>query len=310
MPRLRTRLAFTLIELLVVIAIIAILIGLLLPAVQKIREAANRMKCSNNLKQLGLGIHNYHDTNGYLPYSVSPWPEGTPPTGAVLNGRGWITETLPFLEQDNLFNKLEVTKNQAFFSGSADSLSGTNMQPWVTTVLSLLRCPSDGLSPKATATFNYQWSPIASAITNYKGVIGDNRMGGAGTGAPGDCHNTPNCPGVFYRNSYQTKQPFAVVSDGLSNTFFVGEDVPFHNHHSALYYANGDYASCHQPLNYFPNPPQPDNWPIVMSFRSLHPSGANFLMGDGGVRFVKQSMDFTTYRALCTKAGGEVAPLN
>ena len=309
MPQPRTRLAFTLIELLVVIAIIAILIGLLQPAVQKIREAANRMKCSNNLKQLGLGIHNYHDTNGYMPYSISPWPEGSPPMGTILNGRGWITETLPFLEQDNLFAKLEITKTQAFFSYGADSLAGTNMQQFVTKALPLLRCPSDGLSPKVTATFNYQWNPIASAITNYKGVIGDNRMGGAGTGQS-DCHNTPNCPGVFYRNSYQTKQALSVVADGLSNTFFVGEDVPYHNYHSALYYSNGDYASCHEPLNFFPNPPDPANWPIVMSFRSLHPGGANFLMGDGAVRYVRQTMDFTTYRANCTKAGGEVAPLN
>jgi prepilin-type N-terminal cleavage/methylation domain-containing protein/prepilin-type processing-associated H-X9-DG protein len=306
----RSRSAFTLIELLVVIAIIAILIGLLLPAVQKIREAANRIKCSNNLKQLGLAIHNYHDANGYIPYSTSPWYEGTPAPGTVLNGRGWITESLPYLEQDNLAAKLEITRTQDFFTYGPDSLAGTNTQPWATTVLRLLRCPTDGLSPQQTATFNYQWNPRPSAITNYKGVIGDNRMGGAGTGQPNDCHFTPNCPGMFYRNSYQTRQNFAVVTDGLSNTFFVGEDVPYHNHHSALYYANGDYASCHQPLNFFPKPPDPDNWPIVMSFRSLHPGGANFLMGDGGVRFVRQGIDFTTYRALCTKAGGEVASPN
>ena len=307
MPRPPSRPAFTLIELLVVIAIIAILIGLLLPAVQKIREAANRMKCSNNLKQIGLAIHNYHDTNGYLPISTSPWAEGG---AAPRNGRGWITESLPYLEQDNLAAKLDITRSQDFFSYGPDSLAGSNMQPYTTTVLNLLRCPSDGLSPRTTSPDNYQWSPRPSAITNYKGVIGDNRMGGAGTGPPGDCHYTPNCPGVFYRNTYQVKIPLAAVIDGLSNTFFVGEDVPFHNHHSALYYANGDYASCHQPLNFFPNPPQPDNWPLVMSFRSMHVGGANFLMGDGGVRFVRQNMDFTIYRQHCTKAGGEVATLN
>src|SRR5215218_3821806 len=120
---LHRRRGFTLIELLVVIAIIAILIGLLLPAVQKIREAANRMKCSNNLKQIGLGIHNYHDTNGILPPSTSPWNESAP-AGTILNGRGWITETLPFLELDNLARSLEPTRSQDFFTYGADSLAG------------------------------------------------------------------------------------------------------------------------------------------------------------------------------------------
>ena len=300
--------AFTLIELLVVIAIIAILIGLLLPAVQKIREAANRMKCSNNLKQIGLGIHNYHDVNGTLPTSVSPWAESAPPPGTVLHGRGWITESLSYVEQDNLFRSLEPTRSLAFFSGSANSLAGTGMRQFVTTPLPLFKCPSDGRSPKV-ATDQYQWNPNPTITTNYKGVIGDVRMGNAGTGAP-DTHNTNNNPGVFFRNSYQNPVRFAAVTDGLSNTFFVGEDVPLHNAHSALFYANGDYASCHQPLNNFPNPPDPFNWPRVMSFRSLHPSGANFLLGDGSVRFVRQSVDFTAYRQHCTKAGGEVATLN
>jgi type II secretory pathway pseudopilin PulG len=295
--------------LLVVIAIIAILIGLLLPAVQKIREAANRMKCSNNLKQIGLGIHNYHDTNGTIPTSVSPWAEGLVPAGTILHGRGWITETLPFVEMDNLYRLLEPTRNQVFFNYGADSLAGTNMRPHVTLNTPLFKCPSDGKTPKTPATDQYQWNPRPTTLTNYKGVIGDVRMGGAGTGAP-DTHNQAMNPGVFWRNSYQAKIGFAAVSDGLSNTFFVGEDVPFHNQHSALFYANGDYASCHQPLNFFPNPPQPSNWPLVMSFRSLHTQGANFLMGDGGVRFVRQAADFTAYRAHCTRAGGEVATIN
>jgi prepilin-type N-terminal cleavage/methylation domain-containing protein/prepilin-type processing-associated H-X9-DG protein len=300
MARASRRTAFTLIELLVVIAIIAILIGLLLPAVQKIREAANRSKCSNNLKQIGLAIHNYHDTRGFIPTSISPWAEGGAPP---RNGRGWITESLPYIEQDNLARQLEPTRTTDFFSAPPDGLLGTNMQALVKTVLPVYKCPSDGISPK-TSTQQYQWDvpPREVATTNYKGVIGDVR-----TGAP-DTHNPARNPGVFYRNSYQSPMTFAAVSDGLSNTFFVGEDVPAQNRHSALYYSNGDYASCHFPLNNFPN--DPGNWPIAMSFRSMHPQGANFLLGDGSVKFVRQSVNFDAYRQHCTKQGGESATLD
>lgn len=290
--------AFTLIELLVVIAIIAILIGLLLPAVQKVREAANRMKCSNNLKQIGVGVHNYHDTNGRLPVSTSPWNEGGP---APRNGRGWILETLPHLEQDNLYRQLEPTRIEEFFSYSANSLAGAAMQPFATAILNGFRCPSDGKSVKI-ASDQYQW-PRPTTVTSYKGVIGDVRMGGAGTGSP-DTHYTTRAPGMFFRNTYQLALTLASVEDGTSNTFMVGEDVPQQNQHSALLYANGDYASCHMPLNSFPN--QPGNWPIAMSFRSFHASGANFLLADGSVRFISQGMDFTAYREACTKAAGEV----
>ncbi|MSR53817.1 MAG: DUF1559 domain-containing protein [Gemmataceae bacterium] len=293
--------AFTLIELLVVIAIIAILIGLLLPAVQKVREAANRMKCSNNLKQIGLAIHNYHDTRGNLPTSVSPWGEGSPPAGTILTGRGWILESLPFMEQDNLYRQFEPTRTTPF-NGSANALNGSNMQPYATTVLPGFRCPSDGKSTK-TMTNQYQWSPTSTAVTSYKGVIGDVRMGSAGTGSP-DTHNTTQATGIFFRNNYQVPMTLASIADGTANTFMVGEDVPQQNQHSALYYSNGDYASCHFPLNNFPN--QPGNWPIAMSFRSFHGSGANFLLADSSVKFINQNMDFTAYRSACTRSGGEI----
>jgi prepilin-type processing-associated H-X9-DG protein len=291
----------------VVIAILGVLIGLLLPAVQKVREAAARTRCANNLKQLALGIHAYHDTHGYFPYGTSPWSEGRRPAPAAgLNGRGWTIEVLPFLEQGALYQALEVTRNQCFFAYGPDSLAGANLRPSVTTPLPLFRCPSDRTSDPTMTSF-FQWDPRPVAVTNYKGVIGDTRMGGNASihqGSP-DCHRTTGCNGLFYRNVYQEKQRMANVLDGASNTLMLGEDLPRHNYHSALFYSNGEYSSCHAPLNYKPDPPTPFDWWNVISFRSDHPQGANFARVDGSVRFVRPGVDPATYRAACTKAGGE-----
>jgi prepilin-type processing-associated H-X9-DG protein len=95
----------------------------------------------------------------------------------------------------------------------------------------------------------------------------------------------------------------------MSNTFAVGEDVVAANNHSAAYYANGDYSSCHAPLNYFPSPPTPNYWPTVMSFRSRHRGGAYFCMADGSLHFISETIDMSVYQGLATKAGHELVTL-
>ena len=302
------RRAFTLVELLVVIAIIGVLVALLLPAVQAAREAARRMACSNNLKQFGIAIHNYHDVHLTLPISISYARENPRPAPQV-NGKGWILSILPQLEQPALFAQFEPG-----FNGMFSATGGIQMAACRTAIrtrIKVIECPSDGKS-KRIITNAAQWGGIEVAVTNYKGVIGDTRMGGATSihqGTEPDTHNTIGNNGLFYRNSYQEPNRLATITDGTANTFMVGEDVPDQNIHSAAYFANGDYASCHAPLNYFPKPPTPGSWWNVISFRSLHPSGAHFCLADGSVHFVSQTIDYTLYRRLSSKNGGENAQL-
>jgi prepilin-type N-terminal cleavage/methylation domain-containing protein/prepilin-type processing-associated H-X9-DG protein len=297
---------FTLVELLVVIAIIGILVSLLLPAVQAAREAGRRAQCSNNLRQFGLAIHNYHDQMRSLPISISIWPEGNAYT-PQRNGKGWIVSILPQLEQAPLYEQFSQFGFNGDF-GSGGGIASPNCKPFLKSLISVIKCPSDGLSTP-TATDQFQLGGTEVVTTNYKGVIGDTRMGGTGSvhtlGTVPDCHNNRGCNGLFYRNDYQDKLTMASITDGTSNTLMVGEDIPMHNQHSAAYYSNGDYCSCHGPINFFPKPPRPSYWPDVMTFRSLHPGGSQFCLADGSVRFITQNIDHATYRATCTRNLGE-----
>jgi len=297
------RRAFTLIELLVVIAIIAVLIGLLLPAVQKVREAAARSTCQNNLKQLGLALHGYHDANAKLP-------PGTSQGGGVA--RSWTVPLLPYLEQQAIFNGVTQTVS-ILDNGTTGSAGRTNLgliqQP-----LKAVLCPSD---PDATTNLTRQdAASMPIALTNYASNVGDHRNG-SGTGfqfPDGNFRDYGNgatsaatCRGVISRAGYSAA--FGEITDGMSNTYFLGEVVPrwcgwqdwgyqsFATTAFTVNHRNAEFQSGALGAG------DPNN---CITFRSRHPGGANFVYGDGTVRFLTDGVDFIAYRAGASRAGNEV----
>jgi prepilin-type processing-associated H-X9-DG protein len=294
---------------LVVIAIIGLLIALLLPAVQGVRESARRIHCSNNLKQIGTGISSHIASHGTFPHSVAynKPRDGDPPPDA--NGRGWILGTLPYMEQLPLFDRFSAADcSTGSYPDGGLWKDGCRQLMQIQTAL--LHCPSDsGVS--ALSTRQWQWSNIPVARTSYKGVIGEPRMlSEYPSSRTHDCHELKSCTGLFWRHTWFSPISPANVRDGLSNTFAVGEDVVDQNNHSAAYYGNGDWSSCQSPLNYFPEPPTPNDWRRVQSFRSLHPGGAHFCFADGSVHFVSELIDLAIYQGLSTKANQENVSLS
>lgn len=301
----RSNRGMTLLELLVVIAIAGVLLAILLPAVQHVRETARRAQCQNRLKQVGLALQLYHDSFRSLPISTDPWSQPNEPP-MQHNGKGWIVGILPQLEQQGLFEEFAPFFDGDFLGGGG--LADPKCVPVLQTRLASLSCPSDGSAERLHANqFSWEYTPVA--VTNFKGVLGDQQVGGSGsihTGTLPDCHHIGGCNGLFFRRTYREPQKFASILDGLSNTLMIGEDIPDHNAHSAAYFANTDYSSCAAPINYLPNPPNPRDWRNVISFRSRHPGGAQFCFADGAVRLISDTIDHSTYRALGTRNGREV----
>jgi len=332
---------FTLVELLVVIAIIGVLVSLLLPAVQAAREAARRISCSNNLKNVSLAIQNHVSAKSEFPFST-PYDSDCeadlvvnydanpavvdyvgPGKCASLDkegrsGRGWIVETLPYLEQQQLYDQL---KNAGAFRGNFLSKKGmrTNDQAIreaIATNLSILSCPSDPASSEAS-TEQFWWAGVEVAVTSYKGVIGDTSILDLtpDLGSTPDCHDKLGCRGLMWRNTWFERFKMRSVTDGTSTTFIVGEAVPELDFHSAAFFSDGDWATCGSPLNFVPEDISPEglksapNWAEVRGFRSRHPGGAHMAMVDSSVQFVSESIDHDTYRALSTRNGGELAGL-
>jgi prepilin-type N-terminal cleavage/methylation domain-containing protein len=319
--RLSRRTAFTLIELLVVIAIIAILIGLLLPAVQKVREAASRMKCANNLKQLALGVHNYHSTFNTFPpdtiYSYDP----TKPNWS------WLANILPQIEQDNLYRAANI--------GGQSPNNINQSLPQIVQRVPIFICPSDADASNGPRSYPSNFDmldpvlgPLKYEVTSYRANIGANWGGGPPGSAlwwgtdPQWCNPDPNNPnaattydGCAFGNGviWETNTPVRLidVSDGASNTFMIGEAMTGKDNQNSWCHMDNAIATCAYPPN-AKNPVTgkdypPDQWWNRYAFNSAHTGGVQFAMTDASVRFVPDTIPLSLFRALSTRAIGEVA---
>jgi prepilin-type N-terminal cleavage/methylation domain-containing protein/prepilin-type processing-associated H-X9-DG protein len=332
----KDRQGFTLIELLVVIAIIAVLIGLLLPAVQKVREAAAMAQCKNNLKQMGLALHNYHGDRGSFPPGIvsqlidPTWrmPPGQCNAFPAETGPGWsfFAFMLPYIEQDNLYRSIN------FNLPISDPANAAARR----TVVKLYLCPSDpGSSSAAPVNVTTCGSPpqpanspqfmTDAAPCSYVGCLGG---GDAKNPDPNfGCYEYQPFNGVFHRNSAIR---VADIPDGTSTTIGIGERSADFVQGTWVGVVPGEemvYNQTNPPPQFKSNLNQPcQNWrPAITavvvhgrqyvpndpngspaSFHGPHQNGCNFLMMDGSVRFINGSIALATFRALCTRNNGEV----
>ncbi len=324
---------FTLIELLVVIAIIAVLIGLLLPAVQAAREAARRAQCVNNLKQIGIALHNYHDTIGSFPTSLwrtqdnAAWP-GKRPTRP--QGHSWIAMSLPFFEQTPLYNAINFSLPiSGAPPGGVANIGTMANHTGLMTVINTLICPSDpspnfSTFPRSDSGVGWNFATSRALNSgpklNYFGNFGDNH--------PDDPAYWPfqslpvardygfgelfTFTGMMARDGGTTS--IRDFTDGTSNTIAVGESLFEACDWFTWPNPNGTTAGTAIPINTkvtrhngdSGNRQDSRNWRVGFGFKSQHPGIVNVLFGDGRVTTIKESINRNTYRALSTRNQGEI----
>ena len=329
--RSQRRTAFTLVELLVVIAIIGTLVGLLLPAVQSARESARRSQCTNSLKQLALGIHNYHDANRKFPLAFKATDAYKSGMTDATYGQGisWIAFVLPFIEQSALFSKVN------FDIASITTSSDPNSSLAVSNRVDTLYCPSNGSLEDGRVSGS--GTPASAARTmNYFGIMGvvvpSSLTGTYPKYSNGGIRPSQGMFGVAATNSAVSLQPKGVaakdVTDGMSKTYLLGEiawsgmgkqgDFSVQSYLTG-YNGWGSGQFINPVRNIFYSRPiniskaevaggmtvATDGGYNNMNWGSNHPAGANFAMGDGSVTFVEDAIDMNLFMAAGSKASAD-----